>query len=198
MIHSNRLGFALLAAVTLGCTQNPETNPTTTTEPQFTENNLLIQPQNYREWIYVSSGIGMSYSSSVEPADPPFSNVFVRPESYRAFMQSGTWPDKTLFVLELRASSSHGSINQAGHFQGELVGIEAEVKDQGRFPDGWAYFGFRLADGTWTTTAYPEPNDRCFSCHAKNAAVEHTFVQFYPTLLDAAKNQGTLNPGYPH
>jgi len=26
--------------------------------------------------------------------------------------------------------------------------------------------------------------------------VEHTFVQFYPTLLEIAKVKGTLNPSY--
>jgi hypothetical protein len=36
----------------------------------------------------------------------------------------------------------------------------------------------------------------CNACHSKNAAVEHTFVQFYPTLLEIAKAKGTLNPSY--
>lgn len=198
MLLSKCLGFALVVLTTLGCTQVPKNSTDPTTEPQFTDNNLLIQPQSFREWIYVSSGLGMSYTSTPEPAAPPFTNVFVRPESYRAFVQTGTWPDKTVFVLEVRASSSHGSINQAGHFQADLVGLEAQVKDQGRFPDAWAYFGFRLADGTWTPTADALPNDKCFSCHAQNAASDHTFVQFYPTLLEVAKNKGTLSPNYPH
>ena len=32
----------------------------------------------------------------------------------------------------------------------------------------------------------------CFACHSKNAAVENTFVQFYPTLIPVAKAKGTL------
>ena len=70
-----------------------------------------------------------------------FGNVFVNPSSYRAFMKTGTWPDRTVFVLEFRASRSEGSINKAGRFQGNLVGLEAEVKDA-RFPDGWGFFNF--------------------------------------------------------
>jgi hypothetical protein len=32
-----------------------------------------------------------------------------------------------------------------------------------------------------------------YSCHDKNGAVDTTFVQFYPTLIDLAKQKGTLN-----
>ena len=70
-----------------------------------------------------------------------FGNVFVNPSSYRAFMKTGKWPDRTTFVLEFRASTGEGSINKAGRFQSRLVGLEAEVKDS-RFPDGWAFFNF--------------------------------------------------------
>ena len=30
----------------------------------------------------------------------------------------------------------------------------------------------------------------CYSCHEQNGAVDTTFVQFYPTLIDAAKKIG--------
>ena len=36
----------------------------------------------------------------------------------------------------------------------------------------------------------------CYSCHADHAAVDTTFVQFYPTLLPIAKNKGTLSASY--
>jgi hypothetical protein len=36
----------------------------------------------------------------------------------------------------------------------------------------------------------------CYSCHAASTAVDHTFVQFYPTLLPIARAKGTLNPAY--
>ena len=37
---------------------------------------------------------------------------------------------------------------------------------------------------------------QCYSCHADHAAVDTTFVQFYPTLLPIAKAKGTLSAGY--
>jgi hypothetical protein len=47
------------------------------------------------------------------------------------------------------------------------------------------------------TLAVPLPaNSACNSCHNQNAAVENTFVQFYPTLLEIATHRGTLNRAY--
>jgi len=40
------------------------------------------------------------------------------------------------------------------------------------------------------------PTERCYACHAENAAVDNTFVQFYPTLFEVAKKAGTLKPGF--
>ena len=33
----------------------------------------------------------------------------------------------------------------------------------------------------------------CWSCYDQHTAVEHTFVQFYPTLKHVAKNFDTYN-----
>jgi len=40
----------------------------------------------------------------------------------------------------------------------------------------------------------PSKND-CWKCHDQNAAVEHSFVQFYPELLKIARAKSTLKPG---
>jgi hypothetical protein len=36
----------------------------------------------------------------------------------------------------------------------------------------------------------------CVQCHSEHGAVERTFVQFYPHLLDVAREKGTLKPGH--
>jgi hypothetical protein len=36
----------------------------------------------------------------------------------------------------------------------------------------------------------------CYACHQQHAAVDTTFVQFYPTLLSIATLKGTLSPAY--
>jgi len=154
-------------------------------KPQYNKGGELLRPENYREWIFLSAGLGMNYSPAPGSHDM-FTNVFVPRWAYKEFLMSGQWPDKTTFVVEERGAQTKGSINKHGNFQTtELMGIGVEVKDSG-LPDKWAYFNF---DENKTATA--NPKNACFSCHEKNAAVEHSFVQFYPTLKPVAKKFGT-------
>lgn len=143
-------------------------------------------PADYRQWVFLSSGLGMSYESEGSAADPTFDNVFASRPAYEGFQRTGTWPRGTVLVLEIRSSRSHGSINQSGHYQDALREVIAEAKDQsGR----WTFYDF----GNATSPGKPfPPTAACYSCHAKNAAVDNTFVQFYPTLLAIAKQKGTI------
>ncbi len=178
------------------CGGAPESGSAKDAAPRFTKDNELVRPADYREWIYLTSGLGMSYGPAAhETGDPPFDNVFVKPSAYRAFLETGKWPDKTMFVLEVRAAKQHGSINQAGHFQSDLVAVEAAVKDESRFPDKWAYFGFG-GPKDMRETAKAFPSNACHSCHSQNGAVENTFVQFYPTLMPVAQAKGTVKASY--
>jgi len=159
--------------------------------PQFAADGKLVRPEGYRKWAYLSSGYGMSYSQT--PGDHlMFTNVFVTPLSYDYFVEHGSWPDKTMFVLEVYGSASKGSINQHGNYQNEFMGLDVEVKDEKRFADKWAYFGFDAKEVSSEATK-PGKND-CWNCHDQNAAVEHSFVQFYPELLKIARDKGTIKP----
>ena len=76
-------------------------------DPQYTSDGQLQLPDNYREWIYLSSGLGMTYgfveSATNAATGDRFDNVFVTPQAYRAFLATGTWPDKTMFIMEVRS-----------------------------------------------------------------------------------------------
>ncbi len=160
--------------------------------PQFTADGKLVRPEGYRRWVFVSSGLGMSYSQKANDSMQMFTNVFVNPSSYDYFLTHGTWPDKTIFVLELYGSTSQGSINKHGNYQTRFMGLDVEVKDEKRFADKWAYYGFNSSEKAASPTA-PSKND-CWQCHDQNAAVEHSFVQFYPELLKVAREKGTIKP----
>lgn len=149
----------------------------------------LARPADYREWIFLSSGLGMTYGAEANMERPTFDNVFVTPAAYRSFLETGKWPEKTMFVLEVRSSATNGSINKSGRFQAEEFRLSAEVKDSSRFKDGWEYFAFP-ANGD-PAPALPRTAG-CFACHSQHGAVENTFVQFYPTLLPVARAKGTL------
>ena len=142
-------GFAYALAFSLAA----GAQQTASDGPRYANGTSLVRPTNYREWIFLSSGLDMAYNPppGSQAERHVFTNVFVNPSSYRSFLQSGKWSDGTIFVLEARNSDSEASINKAGRFQTGFAGLEAEVKDS-RFS--------------------------------------------YPTLLEVARQKGTLKPGF--
>jgi hypothetical protein len=160
---------------------------------EYTGDGQLQFPEHYRDWVYLTSGFDMSYDPSMQMGDHHmFDNVFVNPDAYQAFVKTGTWPDHTMLVLEHRDARGKASINQKGNYQGGVMDLEVHVKDEARFPGKWAFFGF---NGGKTAKMIPTSAD-CYSCHAAHAAVDTTFVQFYPTLLPIATSKGTLSSSY--
>ena len=167
-----------------------------TAAPAYTKDGDMVPPGNYREWVFLTSGIDMSYLPKAAGTQDhsTFDNVFVNPEAYRGFLGSGSWPDRTVMVLEAREARSKGSINESGHYQsGGVMGFEIHVKDEKRFPGKWAFFSFDSPSGNGTLIPEGAP---CYSCHLAHGAVDKTFVQFYPTLLPVATKKGTLSEGY--
>jgi tetratricopeptide (TPR) repeat protein len=178
---------AVTAALLIGAGDNPGNNG-----PRFTSDGKLLRP-DYRQWVYLSSGLGMNYGPTAAGASaaPAFTNVFVNPDSYREFQKTGKWPDHTMFALEIYGSATHSNPNKQGFFQDSFMGLEMNVKDSS-FPEGWRFFNF---DGmSEQGTAIPK-DAACMTCHTKNAAVENSFGQFYPTVLRVALEKGTIKPG---
>jgi hypothetical protein len=164
--------------------------------PDYTADNRLAVPSDYREWVFLTASLDLNYDTVVPGTGMQMpsllDNVFVNPEAYKAFVQNGRWPDKTVLVKENRITASAGTISKSGKFQVGVASIELHVKDTARFPGTWAFF---VSDGKSPGDLMP-PSASCYSCHADHAAVDTTFVQFYPTLLDIAKAKGTLSAGY--
>jgi hypothetical protein len=191
MNHAQTLLLSLMVLLSSTAFQQP---PTPGLVSEYTADAQLKFPEHYREWVYLTTGFDMSYNPAMQMGDHHmFDNVFVNPEAYKAFVETGTWPDKTMLVLESRGAEGKGSINQKGNYQGpETMGVEVHVKDAAHFPGKWAFFAF---DDAKPAMMIPTSAD-CYSCHADHAAVDTTFVQFYPTLLPIAKNKGTLSAAY--
>lgn len=160
--------------------------------PQYDASGKMLFPAGYREWVFLSSGLDMSYSDGSSDQHV-FNNVFVPRASYESFLKTGVWPDKTVLLIEHRLGGGNVSIAKRGVVQtGDPVGFEAHVKDGARFKGGWAFFGFgddKPAEAIPATAS-------CYSCHQQHGAADTTFVQFYPTLLPVATKLGTLNPAY--
>jgi hypothetical protein len=162
--------------------------------PQYTAGSQLILPTDYRDWIFLTSSLDLNYDEAAAGAGrrSMLDNVFVNPNAYRAFVKTGTWPDKTVLVKENRLAASAGSISKSGKFQTGIASMELHVKDEARFSGGWAFF---VSDGKAPGRLMPQ-TATCYSCHVDHGAVDTTFVQFYPTLLEIAKAKSTLSPAY--
>ena len=192
---------AAVCAASLAGTVRAQSEPAD--GPRYTNGNDLVRPDDYREWMFLSAGLGMTYEAegggaAGSGARPQrFQNVFVNRSAYRAFKETGEWPDGSIFVLEIRRATSEASINVAGNFQSDLLVLEAEVKDS-RFEDGWAFYNFGAAGSMPDAVAPLSAREAapCIACHTDHTAVERTFVQFYPIALEIAREKGTLKPGF--
>ena len=192
-MHTGAKALLLCAPLLSARSALPQTMPASASTPQYTSDAQLKFPERYREWIYLTSGFDMSYAPGMASGDHHvFDNVFVNPDAYQAFQQTGKWPDKTMLLLEVRDAHGKGSINQKGNYQGGATGLEVHVKDEARTPGKWAFYSF---DQGKIAAMIPRTAD-CYTCHAAHAAVDTTFVQFYPTLLPIATTKGTLSPAY--
>jgi hypothetical protein len=159
---------------------------------QDTKNQMAV-PADYRQWVFLTSSLDLNYSTAATPDHHMLDNVFVDPASYKAFLNSGVWPDKTIMIKENRMAESAGTLSKSGQFQTGVMNLEMHVKDETRFPGKWAFFV--SADGKAAGKLMPQ-GANCYSCHQDHGAVDTTFVQFYPTLLAVAKGKGTLSTGY--
>jgi hypothetical protein len=184
--------FLSLSLLPLGGGQKPAP-PDATPDLSYTADGQMKAPIHYREWVYLTTGFDMSYTSSLSGDTHTFDNVFVNPAAYQAFLKTGTWPDKTVLVIEGRRAEQKVSINKRGNSQSaEMMGLEVHVKDA-TLPGSWGFFEFD--PGKDSAKMVPRPAS-CYGCHEANAAVDTSFVQFYPTLIGIAKQKKTLSPEY--
>jgi hypothetical protein len=153
----------------------------------------MAVPEDYRQWVFLTSSLDLNYQSAAAPGHHMLDNVFVNPEAFTAFQKTGTWPIGTVLIKENRMAESAGTLSKAGQFQTGVMNLEIHVKDGTRFPGKWSFFA--SSDGKAAGTIFPQ-SANCYSCHQDHGAADTTFVQFYPTLLPIAKDKGTLSGGY--
>ena len=137
-----------------------------------------------RTWVFVGASLGLSYDEDAAEREGPgaFTNVYIQPEAYRYFMATGEFPEGTMLPMDIYRPGSRESINQAGYFEKDFLGMEVAVKDSERYPEGWAYLSFRDRSGGLRESASAFPKERCYDCHAEHAATDNVFTQFYPVL----------------
>lgn len=168
-------------------------------QPQYDADGKLLRPEGYRQWVFVGSSLGLDYSKP-DPNDKgpgTFHHVYIQPEAYKHYAETGTFPEKTMLVMEnysagdkqnntakdlTKDKESFENLN--GNFSDQRTGVEVALKDTEKNPDGWGYFNFSSRAGL-LPSAKPFPKQMCWDCHSQHAAVDNVFVQFYPVLREA-------------
>jgi hypothetical protein len=152
-----------------------------TTVPRYTSGGALERPDGFETWVSVGSSLGLGYSEHARREGPgDFHTVYMKPAAFAEYERTGRFPEKTVLMLALHAPRQRESIATEGWFQGDLVALEAAVKDRERFEEGWAYFDFGKAG--LDATGRKMPTESCHRCHVEHGADDNVFVQFYPPL----------------
>lgn len=201
-IRVTAVTFSLLAGLALFADDKVETNPEAPTyskmqEPLYDQEGRLLQPVGYEKWVVVGTSIGLGYSDGDknDPQNPgTFHNVYLQPEAFDHFVQTGEFPEQTVFIVtnnKSRPANTKGSVSRKGFVASATSGLEVAVKDTKRFSDGWAYFMFHDApEKAKPETVHAERAfDRkdCFDCHAEHGADDNVFTQYYSVLTEARR-----------
>ncbi|NOQ14647.1 MAG: cytochrome P460 [Methyloprofundus sp.] len=159
----------------------------------FTINNgQLERPAGFREWIYVGTPVTPNDMNDGKAPFPEFHNVYIDPESWQHWKETGKFREGTILIKELVSVGSKAAPSGKGYFMGEFIGLEATIKSKRVFPNepgNWAYFSFSTKDHkslAKSSKAMPQP--ACNGCHAANAGDDFVFTQFYPVLRAGKAN----------
>lgn len=161
--------------------------------PNWTAAGELILPEDFHTWVFLGAPLTPNALNDGQAGFPEYHNVYVQPEAYRAYRNTGQFPEGTILLKELQltlpGSNADGSRVEAsgrGYFPGTRNGIDISVKDSKRFADtsGWGFFNFGHHAPPYAPTAAAQPKDACAGCHMANAT-DMVFTKFYAPILDA-------------
>ncbi len=161
---------------------------------QFNKDGELVRPTGYRKWTYVGTPVTPNDMNGGNAPFPEFHSVYMSPDAFDHYENTGDFPDGTVIVKELVSVGDKEATSGIGYFMGEFVGLEVSMKDKTRYkdkPGNWAYFSFGhkypLKDH-----AKAQPAASCNDCHDGSADDDFVFTQYYP-VLRAAKNSTKSN-----
>ena len=168
-------------------------------EARYTEDGQLIRPNNWREWVFVGMPVTPNALNNGKALLPEAQAVYIDPESFRYWQETGRFRDGAMFAVELTTLMSDGAnkdgstrqLTGRGFFQNEFSGLQFAIKDSKQFadePGNWAYFSSRIgaAEREYPETMTALPTKNCNSCHQAYGSQDWVFLQLYP-VLKAAK-----------
>ena len=168
-----------------------------TYEAEFTTDGELIRPSGWREWVFVGSPLTPNSLNGGEAAFPEFHSVYIDPDSWAHWKETGEFREGTMLAKELTLVGATAATSGIGFFNGDLQGFEIAHKDSSKYSkdtSGWAYYSFGHKPEPYADTTAAMPIAACAACHTAAAADDMVFTQYYP-ILKAAKDAGDDGAG---
>src|SRR5204862_1454065 len=99
------------------------------TSARFEGKDTLLFPKGYREWVFVGSSLGLEYDAEKKQGSGKleFKNVYINPSAYREFLQTRTFPEGTILVLETGTEAKKSERGLRGSYLDEFTGVSAAV-----------------------------------------------------------------------
>ena len=198
MISMTRLGTSVFTAAALvmltGAAMGDDSG---SYEATFTTDGELIRPAGWREWVFIGSPLTPNNLNGGEAGFPEFHSVYIDPESWAHWKETGEFRNGTMIAKELTLVGATAATSGIGFFNGDLQGFEIAHKDTSRYPEssgGWAYYTFGHKPEPYADTTAAQPFAACAACHVAAAADDMVFAQYYP-ILRAAKDAGEAGAG---
>jgi Cytochrome P460 len=147
-----------------------------TAAPEFDTGGKLVMPDRTDRWPTIGVTKALQYEGD---GGDTFNTVRIDPESYDAYIRTGSFPVGTMMELEIRRLGTDAAPARSGSFQGRLLNRSMHVKDEKGGPGTWTFYAFGRAAKKGTPIARSED---CYSCHDDHARVDTVFTQYYPVL----------------
>ena len=174
-------GFIVLAAgfyLSIPTTSQDRSDEMTSFSPWVDAKGDISLPEGFRkDWAHLGSW---------SLADG-FHDVYTETEHIEGYLKTGTFPDGTVLVKEVRGVESGARTTGQAQWAGDIVQWFVMVKDsQNRFPDnplwgdgwGWALFKPDQPQGQLAMSYRAD----CMACHIPAAQTDRVYVEAYPTL----------------
>ena len=163
--------------------------------PRYGGDGALQLPADYRQWVFVGSSLGLSYSQGQQGMEM-FHETLMEPSAYKNFVDTGTFREGTMLALMLHGTGESVLPARHGKFAADVHGVEMAVKDTSHRPEGWAYYNFGGMNGL-RSSVQAMPKETCYACHVEHAKRDNVFLQFYPLLAEAAHLTSDASPAPP-
>jgi hypothetical protein len=160
----------------------------------FNERGEAALPKGYRSWVHAYTAwesITTTILDGTVTKTPEFHSVYVEPNTYRTFMETGKWPEGSLMVKEFSSASidpnncdgppaypckfgSSTVIFPQGH-----MGMGVMLKDSKRYPSepgGWVYFSYGHRAPSYEPFSPVRDRAQCAQCHIDHVGPKDDYV----------------------